>query len=494
MVVTLLEVLHNVSAALLSLIGLNALILSVIYLTTFRKERERPAEPVEWPAVVVQLPIYNERHVVERLIHTISKLDYPQEKMSIQLLDDSTDETINIAANSVERARQSGLTITHVRRESRDGFKAGALAYGLAHSDAEFVAIFDADFVPDPDFLKRVIPYFGVDENLGMAQTRWEHLNAEHSLLTRAQALALDNHFVIEQIARDRSGLLMNFAGTGGVWRRQCIEESGGWQSDTLSEDIDLSYRAQLKGWELIYLPDIGTPAEITPLMMGFKQQQARWATGTVQCLRKMGHVVLANRSLNLWQKIQAMLHLAAYFMHPLMIVLLLTSLPLILTERLSQAPIAGLGLAMFGPPLASLLAQHRLRRDWLKRLSYFPVAMLIGVGIAVSNSEAVFKGLFGSRQPFRRTPKYHLQGKQGKWIDSAYIVPIDRATWIELGLAGYAGLVAYAAWLREPTMFPLMILYVLGFAYTAFLSLWQAGVSRRFVQRERRLELSSNL
>jgi cellulose synthase/poly-beta-1,6-N-acetylglucosamine synthase-like glycosyltransferase len=493
MEVTILEILHNISAVLLSLVGLNALVLSIIYLVTARKERPRPPVPSQWPEVVVQLPIYNERHVVERLIAAVGKLDYPPNKLFIQVLDDSTDETVSIAAKTVEKARQAGLSIEHVRRSSRTGFKAGALAYGFEHSTAQFVAVFDADFVPDPDFLTRVIPYLVADDRLGMAQTRWAHLNAEHSLLTRAQALGLDNHFVIEQTARDRGGLFMNFSGTGGVWRRDCIIDSGGWHSDTLSEDIDLSYRAQLRGWKLTYLPDIGTPSEITPLMMGFKQQQARWATGTIQCLRKMGKIVLTSPHVSVWQKLQAMIHLSAYFVHPLMIVLLLTSLPLIIDGRLSQVPLAGLSVAMFGPPLASLLAQTRLYRDWPQRLLFFPVAMLVGIGIAVSNTEAVFKGLRSGRQPFLRTPKFHLQGKQGKWANGGYSVPVDYSTAVEMLLALYSGLTAYVAWLHHPSIFPFMVLYTIGFAYTAGLSIWQAGVTRWFVLRDRRLELSRN-
>ncbi len=493
MVLTIIQVLHDLSAVLLSLVGFNALILLGVYLAVARRERPRPAEPAEWPSVVVQLPIYNERHVVERLVGAISRLDYPRDKLSIQLLDDSTDETVAIAASAVERVRQTGISIEHVRRESRQGFKAGALAYGLEHSDAEFMAVFDADFVPNPDFLKRVIPCFAADEKIGIIQTRWAHLNAEHSLLTRAQALVLDYHFVIEQIARNHGGLLMNFSGAGGVWRRQCIEDSGGWQSDTLSEDIDLSYRAQLRGWQCLYLPDIGTPSEITPLMMGFKQQQARWATGTIQCLRKLGPALVTSPRLNLWQKIEAFMHLSAYFIHPLMIVLLLTSLPLILDGRISRAPLASLGVAMFAPPLASLLAQRRLYRDWFKRLSFFPVMMLIGVGIAANNTQAVLKGLGRWHQPFRRTPKFQLQGKDGKWTSSMYTVPVDHSTSLEILLAVYAGLTAYAAWHYQPAIFPFMGLYALGFAYVAGLSLWQAGVIRWFLMRSRRLELSSN-
>ncbi len=474
------QVLYTASAIVLALISFNALILSLIYLRHCRDNVPLPDDKdLEWPSVVVQLPIYNEREVVERLVEAVSRLDYPRDRLAVQLLDDSTDETTAIAAAATERARQRGLSIEHIRRGSRAGFKAGALRAGLQRTQAEFVAVFDADFVPPPDFLRQVLPYFKANERLGMVQTRWGHLNADYSILTRAQALALDVHFVVEQTARHRGGLLMNFAGTGGVWRRSCIEASGGWHSDTLSEDIDLSYRAQLAGWQCLYLPDVAAPAEITPAMMAFKRQQARWATGTIQCLRKLGPTVLKSR-LSLWQKAQAMLHLGGYFIHPFMLLLLLTALPLMQSGQSTHLPLAGLGLAMLGLPLQNLLAQRRLYSHWAGRLSAFPVLLLMGVGIAVSNTLGVARGFSPGPQTFHRTPKYNVQRRGQSWVGARYAAPMDHTPWLEIALAIYAGVTGMIALDRAPSLVPFMALYTLGFAYVAGTSLWQARAARR--------------
>jgi cellulose synthase/poly-beta-1,6-N-acetylglucosamine synthase-like glycosyltransferase len=485
--VIILRILYTISTVGLAVVGFNALVLVVTYLRHRRKETPRPtvAED-EWPTVVVQLPVYNERHVVERLVRAASALNYPRDRLTIQLLDDSTDDTSVAAGAAVERARRAGLSIVHLRRGGRAGYKAGALVYGLERTDAEFVAVFDADFVPQPDFLRLVIPYFMDDDRLGLVQTRWAHLNADTSLLTRAQALALDSHFVIEQTARHRGGLLMNFSGTGGIWRRETITDSGGWHCDTLSEDIDLSYRAQLGGWRCLYLPNVSVPAEVPPLMMGFKRQQSRWATGTVQCLRKLGGRVLRS-PLTPWQKIQAMIHLGGYFIHPLMIVLLLLTLPLVLAGQIDRVTLSGLGLAMLGSPLQAVIAQRSLYPDWWRRLILFPVFMLMGVGIAASNSEAVLKGFSARPQSFERTPKFHLEGQRhASWAASRYTLPVNSTTILELLLSAYAGVTAVVALRAEPALAAFMALYALGFAYVAGLSLWQSYTVRRVRARHR--------
>jgi cellulose synthase/poly-beta-1,6-N-acetylglucosamine synthase-like glycosyltransferase len=474
--ITVLQVIYGISALGLALIGFNALALSIVYLW-HRRERPGEAPPLpenEWPAVVVQLPVYNERYVVERLVDAVSKLDYPHDRLVIQLLDDSTDETVKIAADAVERARQAGVQFEHIRRGTRAGYKAGALAYGLEKSDAQFVAIFDADFVPEADFLRRVIPYFSADERLGIIQTRWTHLNADDSPLTRAQALALDAHFVVEQTSRNRGGLLSNFSGTAGVWRRTCIEDSGGWQHDTLSEDIDLSYRAQLKGWRLLYLPEVTTPAEIPSQIMAFKRQQARWATGTIQCLRKHGLSLLRAR-LSFWQKLEALYHLGGYFVHPLMILLVLTTLPMMVSGHLGRLPLTALSFAVFGPPLEIVLAQMVLHRDWPRRLVAFPVLMLLGIGIAVSNTRAIFQAFSGRPQVFERTPKLQILRQGRGQTGRDYVLPVDHTLWFELGLAVYAGVTGWLSFDYAPTVAPFMLLYALGFMYVAVSSLWQA-------------------
>lgn len=488
------QVLYIVSAIILSLMGFNALILSLVYLWHRHDEFPLPdAGDADLPPVVVQLPIYNERDVVERLIEAAGKLDYPKDRLAIQVLDDSTDDTSTITALAVERARLACVPIVHMRRESRVGFKAGALVYGLEQADAEFVAIFDSDFVPEPDFLRQIVPHFLEDERLGMVQTRWSHINPDYNLLTKAQVLALDTHFVIEQTARHRGGLLMNFAGTAGVWRRECIEDSGGWHLDTLSEDIDLSYRAQLAGWRCLYLPDIAAPAELTPVMTAFKRQQSRWATGTVQCLRKLGPRVLSSR-LTIWQKLEAVLHLGGYFIHPAMVLLMLTALPLMINGDFNNVPLAGLSLAMFGPPLANLIAQRRLNPDWAYRMAFLPILMLIGVGIAASNTLAVMRGFSSHAQTFHRTPKFHVRTRGQGWTKSIYQIPLDATLGFELFLAVYAGLTSVVAVDYAPSLVPFMLLYTLGFAYVAGLSLWQArAVQRVHANEGHALSLSGN-
>lgn len=489
-IITALQAAYIVSTIGLAVIGLNALVLSIIYLLTRHRLPAEPPQPDEWPQVVVQLPIYNERHVVARLIDAMLALDYPRDRLTVQILDDSNDETRAIATACVEEARVHGLDIEHVRRPDRVGYKAGALEYGLTRTDAPFIAIFDADFTPEPGFLRRLMPYFVQDDGLGLVQARWAHLNDGQSHLTRAQALALDSHFVVEQTARHRGGLFMNFSGTAGVWRRACIEDSGGWQHDTLSEDIDLSYRAQLRGWGFLYLPEVGAPAEIPPLMMGFKRQQSRWATGTVQCMRKLGGTVLTS-NLTPWQKAEAMLHLGGYFIHPLMILVLLLSLPLALLDGLNSLPIAGLSIAMIGPPLQALIAQRTLYHDWGRRLIMFPVFMLMGIGIAVNNAQAVLRGLRDGEIEFKRTPKFHAHSDEGRgWAASAYTLPFDHMTWIEGVLTLYALLTALTAWGQAPALSLFMLLYAGGFSYVALTSLGQTRIAARLQKRQRRVSL----
>ncbi len=477
-----LETLYVIAATVLALIGVNALVLGVIYLLTRRTNPVRAvALPEEaYPSVVVQLPVYNEQHVVQRLVDAVSRLDYPRDRLHIQLLDDSSDETVAYAASAVEQAQARGVSIEHIRREARTDYKAGALAYGLQRTDAEFIAIFDADFAPRPDFLRQVIPYFLTDERIGLVQTRWSHLNTEFSWMTRAQALALDAHFIVEQTARHRGGLLINFAGTGGVWRRACITDSGGWHGDTLSEDIDLSYRAQLAGWRAVYVPDIDAPAEIPPLMMGFKRQQQRWATGTVQCFRKLAGQVLGSR-LSLWQKLQAMIHLGGYFAHPLMILILLLVGPLMLSNQLGRLPLAGLGISMLGMPFQILLSQQRLYEDWSRRFALLPFLMVLGVGTSASNTVAVMRAFSRRKLAFERTPKFSAQGNQaGTGWGSSYMLPVDKVTWLEVALALYAACLVFISLEYAPALTPFMVLYAAGFGYVSATSLRQSLLNQQ--------------
>lgn len=436
--------------------------------------------PLEWPTVTVQLPIYNERFVVERLIDAVARLDYPAERLTIQVLDDSADDTASLARSRVAHHRARGLRVEHLQRPDRDGYKAGALAYGLARTSSEFIAIFDADFVPRPDFLKRTLPHFA-DPEIGMAQARWGHLNAEYSLLTRAQSLMLDGHFGVEQTARDRFGLFFNFNGSAGVWRAACIRDAGGWGADTVAEDLDLSYRAQLRGWKLAYLPDVVAPAEIPTLVSAFKRQQFRWAKGSIQCLLKLGgQLAMAPRSL--WHKTQAFLHLGGYLLHPFMLLLVLTSLPLILHGDLSRLQLGAISLGWLGGPILFTLAQWALYPDWRARLTYLPTLILVGPGLAVSNTWAVIEALIG-RNPtlFLRTPKLQVEGRaanengQGAAEFAAYHLPVDWSTWVELFFMIYSALTTLLALRLAPGLALFMAIYTLGFGYTAFLGLRQS-------------------
>ena len=465
---------YVIAALFLALYGANALLLTLVY---WRVRHRQPVEPplTTTPRVTVQLPIYNEMLVVERLIDAVAQLDYPPDRLQIQVLDDSTDETTAIAQARVDFHRARGVDIVLVRRQGREGFKAGALAHGLRSAKGELIAIFDADFVPPPDFLRRTVPYFLADPRLGFLQTRWGHLNAGYSAITRAQALALDGHFVVEQTARQRAGWFMNFNGTAGLWRRACIEESGGWCGDTLSEDLDLSYRAQLAGWRCVYLPHVMAPAEVPPQLAAFKQQQFRWAKGSIQCLRKLALAVWrAPRSLP--ARLEGLIHLSGYLAHPLMVLMLLAMLPLLLSGAKLSWPLAYLSLASLGPPILYAVAQKELYPDWWRRYAYMPLLVLLGSGIALSNSVAVLQGLLGRGRCFRRTPKFRLEGKNGRWQGQRYALALD---WMILGealLALYAALTIVVAWRQGHTWtIPFLCLYLGGFGLVAAVGLWQS-------------------
>jgi cellulose synthase/poly-beta-1,6-N-acetylglucosamine synthase-like glycosyltransferase len=472
-----LGIIYSVTAICLAVYGFNSLLLTLLYL---RHRHEKPSRPplLDTPPVTVQLPIYNELCVVERLLEAVTRLSYPHDKLQIQVLDDSDDETTALALARVAYYRAQGLDIELVRRAGRDGFKAGALAHGLRTARGEYIAVFDADFVPLPDFLEQTIPYFQDRPRLGLIQTRWGHLNADYSPLTQAQALALDGHFVVEQTARHRAGLYMNFNGTAGVWRRRCIEEAGGWEGDTLSEDLDLSYRAQLAGWQCLYLPETVAPAEVPPQIAAFKRQQFRWAKGSIQALRKLGGKV-ARAPVPLFKRLEGLLHLSSYLLHPLMLILLLVTLPLMFQRGGIKLPLAYLSLASFGPPLLFAVSQRDLYRDWRRRFAYLPLLVFLGTGMALSNTRAVMEALLGQDNDFRRTPKFDVRRRGDNWMDHSYALPFG---WITLGefLLSLYALCAVLVALRHGNVYavPFLLIYVLGFAYVAGLDLWQTRSS----------------
>jgi cellulose synthase/poly-beta-1,6-N-acetylglucosamine synthase-like glycosyltransferase len=450
----------------------------------YKHRKNRTVEPAayfaELPRVTVQLPIYNEQYVVERLIEAVCKLNYPREKLDIQLLDDSTDETVDVARALVERYAALGNPITYHHRTNRQGFKAGALAEGLLSSKGEFVAIFDADFIPPEDFLLKTIHHFS-DPKIGMVQTRWTHINRHYSFLTEVEAILLDGHFVLEHSGRARTGLFFNFNGTAGMWRRAAIDEAGGWQHDTLTEDTDLSYRAQLKGWKFIYLQDVECPAELPVEMTAFKTQQARWAKGLIQTGKKILPRVLKS-DVPLHTKIEAWYHLTANLSYPLMIMLSVLLLPaMIIRFYQGWFQMLYIDLPLFMASTFSissfyLVSQRELfPRTWYRSLLYIPFLMALGIGLTITNTKAVLEALVGKESAFARTPKYSVVNKQDKIGATKYRKRLGWVPWLELAIGAYfAWTVRYAVVNENYITVPFLLLFVLGYWYTGLMSLLQ--------------------
>jgi cellulose synthase/poly-beta-1,6-N-acetylglucosamine synthase-like glycosyltransferase len=450
------SVFYLACAGLLALYTLGQAMLLVQYLR-HRQPVHSPKTPGTWPRVTVQLPIYNEQYVAQRAIAALAALDYPD--LHIQILDDSTDETRRIVAQEVARLRANGLHITHMTRPTREGFKAGALAASMAHVESDYIAIFDADFVPEPDFLRRTVPHLLANETLGIVQTRWSHLNADENALTQAQRLAVDTHFIIEQAARSKSGWFMPFNGTGGVWRTQAIIDAGGWRGDTLTEDLDLSYRAQLAGWRVQLLPDVTVPGELPPQLAAYEQQQARWAVGSTQNLVRHGLSVL-RAPMPLVRRLMALHHLCQYVPQALMLLMLLMAPPMLLANELRSLPLAPLGILSLVPPIMYALTQHKLTHNWLQTLLALPLLIVLGTGLIWRNTAAMIQALGGASLSFERTPKF-----AGGWPGSIYTRQRGQLPIVELGLLIYA---LWAAWLasqREPALVPYLLLHAFSFA-----------------------------
>jgi cellulose synthase/poly-beta-1,6-N-acetylglucosamine synthase-like glycosyltransferase len=459
-------VLYFVTVTLLSVFGAHRLLLVITYLRHRSVALPLPSllEDRECPRVLLQLPIYNERLVVERLVSSAAALDWPRDRLTVQLLDDSDDDTSLLAEQAIQQARSQGLHIEHIRREVRTDYKAGALRHGLTLDDrcpqgaSKFIAIFDADFLPPTDFLRRILPVFTDDEGLGMVQARWTHVNRSSNLLTKLQAILLDGHFVLEHGARFRGGHFFNFNGTAGVWRRAAIDEAGGWSGDTITEDLDLSYRAQLAGWRFAYLQALEVPAELPEDASAFKSQQHRWAKGSIQTALKLLPRIL-NSPLPLRTRAEAFFHLAANLAYPLMFVLLAV-LPITLSLRSQDALFLNLALDLpvFLFATASLLLFYTVAEregspaDWLKRLPLIPVVLGLGAALTLNNSRAVAEALAGHKSPFVRTPKTGgRMGVAGSYRLPSGIQPILETLWglYYLGGALYAGL--HHLWLPLP-------------------------------------------
>jgi cellulose synthase/poly-beta-1,6-N-acetylglucosamine synthase-like glycosyltransferase len=457
----------------------------VVYLYMKNKDRRPvPAGTLEvLPRVTVQLPIYNEMYVADRLIDAVCRIDYPRDLLEIQVLDDSTDETTSVAERAVRRNAAHGIDITYIHRKNRIGYKAGALEAGLKVAKGDYISIFDADFIPPADFLQRTIHFFS-DPNIGLVQARWGHINQEYSLLTKIQAILLDGHFVLEHGGRNRSGLFFNFNGTAGIWRRSTIGDAGGWQHDTLTEDLDLSYRAQLKGWKFVFLPDLIAPAEVPVEMNSFKSQQHRWAKGSIQTCRKLLPRILRS-NLPLHVKAEAFFHLSANFNYPLMCVLSVLMAPaMVIRYNMGWYEMLLIDVPLFVAATASvanfyMVCQRELHKDWVTTVKYLPFLMSIGIGLAVNNTRAVFEALFNKETEFTRTPKYRIEGQADEWIGKKYRQSFVVQPMIELTLGLYfTATVFYALANGIYGTLPFLVLFQIGFLYTGLLSIIQQYAS----------------
>jgi cellulose synthase/poly-beta-1,6-N-acetylglucosamine synthase-like glycosyltransferase len=443
----------------------------------------------ELPRITVQLPIYNEEFMVDRLVTCICALDYPKDKLDIQLLDDSTDETVEVARAVVERQKALGHDITYIHRTDRTGFKAGALDNGLKIAKGEFVCIFDSDFTPSSDWLMKVIHHFA-EPDVGMVQTRWTHINRHYSLLTEVESIMLDGHFVIEHGARARSGVFFNFNGTAGMWRLQAIKDAGGWEHDTLTEDTDLSYRCQIAGWRFVYLPDVECPAELPVEMTAFKTQQARWAKGLIQCaikdLPKLYKGDIPRR-----EKIEGFYHLTANLAYPLMIIFSVLMMPaMIIRSYQGWFQMLYIDLPLFVASTCSISSFYIFSEmelfpgKWYRAMLYLPCLMAFGIGLTITNSIAVMEALVGKKSAFVRTPKFRVDasGKKSEQVAKKYRKRLGFMPWLELLVGGYFALIVWYAMLNSNYFtVPFLILFVYGYWYTGLMSLFQGRFESLF-------------
>ena len=461
----------------------------------YKNRKNRTTDPpqkfAELPRVTIQLPIFNEQFVVDRLVESICKVEYPKDKLDIQVLDDSTDETTEAARAVVERYAALGHPIVFIHRDNREGYKAGALQNGMKTSKGEFIAIFDADFVTPEDWLMRVVHHFAEPE-VGMVQTRWTHLNRNYSFLTEVEAILLDGHFILEHGGRSRSMVFFNFNGTAGMWRRKAIEDGGGWQHDTLTEDTDLSYRSQLAGWKFKYVQDIECPAELPIEMTAFKTQQARWAKGLIQTGKKILPKVF--RADVPWRiKVEAFYHLTANLSYPLMIVLSTLLLPAMIIRSFGgwfQMLLFDLPLFMastFSISSFYLVSQKELfPNKWPRTFLYLPFLMSLGIGLTLTNTRAVIEALLGIKSSFKRTPKYRVESKADKAMGQKYRRRLGIVPWLELLVGCYFALMcAYAFTSENYWTIPFLMLFVLGYWYTGLMSLLQGRFEGRGETRE---------
>jgi cellulose synthase/poly-beta-1,6-N-acetylglucosamine synthase-like glycosyltransferase len=441
-----------------------------------RRKDENPITEIGEPTITIQLPIYNEKYVATRLVDAVCAQDYPKEKLKIMILDDSDDETVNLMHQSVLKYQSLGFDISHVRRGTRAGYKAGALKHAMKSTKSDFVAIFDADFIPPNWYLKKAIPHF-TNSKIGLVQCRWGHINENYSALTQAQALNLDFHFLVEQKAKSNSHLFMNFNGTAGIWRKECIDDAGGWHTATLVEDLDLSYRAQMKGWKCLFLPDIVVDAELPVQMNGAKRQQFRWAKGSIQCAVKLLGDILLKRKIAFDAKLQAFIQLTRHIVFPLMLIQFIT-LPILLASQMnlyivSFLPVLTLVTYLAMGPGAYILVIHKMyKNDWKSKVKALPYLLVYSIGMSVNNTVAVFDGAVGKKNEFLRTPKYGIIKNDDDWRDKAYNLPFSKTTLLEMFFAIYGVLgIFIAIFSKNPIFAPIIALQAVGFFYIAWLS-----------------------
>lgn len=436
------------------------------------------------PKVTVQLPLFNEKYVTERLIDCVANLDYPKDKLEIQVLDDSTDETVELTKAKVAAVKATGIDITYIHRIDRSGFKAGALAEATKIAKGEFIAIFDADFLPKKDFVKRMIPPLQ-DESVGMVQSRWEHINEDYSMLTKLQAFGLDAHFSVEQGGRNAGHHFINFNGTAGIWRKTAIADAGGWQADTLTEDLDLSYRAQLKGWKFVFLEEVGAPAELPAVMNALKTQQFRWNKGAAECVRKNLGKVLRADGINFSTKLNAVFHLMNSAIFICIVILALLSIPILsIKNNFEEYKVLFLVASAFliTLPILALFYWTSMSRTYASKakafthfIFLFPMFLSVSMGLSLHNAMAVLEGYMGKKSAFIRTPKFNLSNdKTKKWSSNKYLVShINPLTIIELFLAFYFFMGMVLGWhYQDYGLFPFHFMLFFGFAYVAFYSI----------------------
>jgi len=441
------------------------------------------SSPENYPFVTVQLPVYNEVYVIERLIRTVAQFSYPKDRFEIQILDDSTDETTSIVSKIIEELSPTGVNIQLIQRPDRVGFKAGALSYGMKIAKGEFIAIFDADFMPKPDFLEQTIPFFQ-DEKIGVVQTRWQHINEDYSILTQMQAFGLDAHFTVEQTGRSSGGHFINFNGTGGVWRKTCIEDAGGWSADTLTEDLDLSYRAQLKGWKFKYLENVGSPSELPAAMNALKNQQFRWTKGAAECTRKNLIRVFNKKGIPLGTKLHAMFHLMNSFIFICILSMAILSVPLFyIRQNFPEYDLLFDYAAMFIVCVFIVMifywvahsSKEENKWEYLKEFFWkFPFFLSVSMGMSLHNGVAVLEGLIGKKSPFIRTPKFNLQTATDQWKGNKYLASgINLITILEgIFMLYFISGIALSFYYFNFAMLPFFAMLTFGFGFVFYFSI----------------------